>query len=68
MTYMKTVDGVDYISIEEREPCGCDGCVSFGDIRLCAHLNDYPEQDDIGTCLNFNIIWIIKEEDEQNVG
>ena len=62
MSYMKTVDGVDYISTEEREFRSCYGCVALGDIRLCDKLNDYPEQEHISMCLDFSIIWITKEE------
>ena len=64
MTYMKTVGGVDYISTEEREPCGCDGCVAIADIRLCGQLNEYLEPCCLGMCLNLNIIWITKEEEK----
>lgn len=62
MTYMKTVDGIDYISTEEREPCGCYDWVALEDIRLRDKLNDYPEQEHISMCLDFSIIWITKEE------
>ena len=62
MSYMKIVDGVDYISTEEREPCGCNDCVALGDISLCDKLNDYPKQEDSRMCLDFSIIWITKEE------
>ncbi len=62
MTYMKTVNGVDYISTEEREPCGCCDCVALEDIRLCDKLKDYSEQERTNMCLDFSIIWITKEE------
>ena len=66
MSYMKTVDGVDYISTEEWEPCGCAGCAAYGNSVLCDKLNDYTEQDYIGMCLDLNIIWITKEEEKQS--
>ena len=62
MSYMKTVNDVDYISIEEHEPCSCYGCVALEDIRLCDKLNDYPEQEHTNMCLDFSIIWLTKEE------
>ena len=64
MTYMKIVNGVDYTSVEEREPCSCYGCVALEDIRLCAKLNNYPKQNHTGMCLDFSIIWITKEEEK----
>lgn len=66
MSYMKTVNGVDYISTDETEVCSCDGCAALGDSRLCDQLNDYPEKDYIGMCLDLNIIWLTKEEEKQS--
>ena len=64
MAYTKKVNGMDYSSIEEREPRSCDGCVALGDIRLCDKLNDYPEQEHISMCFELSIIWITKEEEK----
>jgi len=63
---MKTVDGVDYISTEERERCSCVGCAALTDLNLCDVLNgDHPEYSYIGMCLDLNTIWITKQEEKQ---
>ena len=64
MTYMKTVDGVDYISTEERDVCSCVDCIAQSNRQLCEKLNEHPWQDYINTCLDLNIIWITKEEEK----
>ena len=61
MSYAKTVDGVDYISIEEREPCACKGCVAYANRFLCGQLNEYPYFD---MCVDLHIIWITKKEEK----
>ena len=64
MTYMKTVDGIDYISTEESETPSCKNCVAYGNSVLCDKLNEYPEPNYFDMCLDLNIIWITKEEEK----
>jgi len=61
MSYMKTVEGVDYISTEEREPCACTGCVAYPKRYLCGQLNEGPYFD---MCVDLHIIWITKQKEK----